>query len=473
VKQVPEDDRSVRGTAPGTAAPTDAQLLARFARRADEGAFAALVERHGPMVLRVCRQLLRQPADAEDAFQAVFLVLMRRAGEVRQAELLGNWLYGVALRVAARLRAREARRRSREGQAVAMAEVGAESPETQPDLPPLLHQELDRLPEKYRAPIVLCYLQGKTNVQASEALRCPLGTVKVRLARARALLRSRLARRGVALSAVLAAAGLAQNRATAAPPPRPLLRTTVQEALRFRPDGSRATPGRPARLAQEVLHGERQRRVWIVAAGIVLILLLVGVGGLLFRPQSQTPGDQAARSATERRADGAGPRDGRADAAPRDRPADGAAPRDRPADGAAPRERPADGADRKDPVPGPPPPGDAEKIRGRWRMKSYSVNGGKDTGARELWIFGDDNKARVKIPGAREVTGPYSLDLTKMPRQLTVIEGANNFRYVVAIYELKDDDLTISFSAMGGELPRDFSPAKGTILITFKREPPK
>ena len=178
----------------------DAQLLDRFASRRDEAAeiaFAALVERHGPMVLRVCREVLRDPHEAQDAFQATFLILARKSASIRRRDSLGPWLHGVALRVSACARSAAARRRTHERR---RAEI------TTPLLGPtdggeegaMLHEEIGRLPEKYRTPVVLCYLEGLTHDQAAQKLRWPVGTVRSRLSGARERLRSRLVRRGVA-----------------------------------------------------------------------------------------------------------------------------------------------------------------------------------------------------------------------------------------------------------------------------------
>src|SRR5581483_2852609 len=176
---------------------TDRQLLERFAARRDEEAFAQLVRRHGPLVLGVCRQILRHEQDAEDAFQATFLVLARKAGSIRSAEALPNWLYGVANRLATRMKATARKRQTRE---VALVD----SPTPEPglggeldDLGPVLHEEIGRLPDKYRIPFVLCYLDGMTNEEAARQLGCPPGTVFSRLARAREGLRARLRRRGL------------------------------------------------------------------------------------------------------------------------------------------------------------------------------------------------------------------------------------------------------------------------------------
>src|SRR5262249_42961899 len=142
---------------------TDGQLLECFLTRRDEAAFAALVRRHGPMVLGVCRRMLHNPHDAEDAFQATFPVLGRKAATIARRELLGNWLYGVAYRTALDARAAAARRRVREKQVSEMPEPEASASEdVWRDLRPLLDEELSRLPDKYRVPVVLCDLEGRT-----------------------------------------------------------------------------------------------------------------------------------------------------------------------------------------------------------------------------------------------------------------------------------------------------------------------
>ncbi len=206
----------------------DAELLARFVRQRDEAAFEALVHRHGPMVWSVCRRLLTRTEDAEDAFQAAFVVLLRRAGSIRDGSLLGNWLYGVAYRVAVRARARAARRAAREQQG-RRTEPAATATETTTDWQQLLHDEVFRLPEKYRRPIVMCYLNGQTNEEAAAALGWPVGTVKGRLSRARELLRVRLARRGVCLAGAALTGTLSAARLDGAVP-RQLLESTLTGA---------------------------------------------------------------------------------------------------------------------------------------------------------------------------------------------------------------------------------------------------
>jgi RNA polymerase sigma factor (sigma-70 family) len=215
--------------APANQELTDKELLESFVACRDEAAFAALVQRHGPLVWGVCRRVLHQDQDAEDAFQATFLVLSRKAGRIRWQADVGNWLYAVAMRTAMKAKSGASRRCAREGplQDMPVAEANGES--TWPELRPILDEELNRLPLKYRAPVVLHYFEGKTYAQAAQALGWPAGTVSTRLAQARHLLRGRLARRGVALSTGLLATALSENAATAMAPPA-LVDTTVKAA---------------------------------------------------------------------------------------------------------------------------------------------------------------------------------------------------------------------------------------------------
>jgi RNA polymerase sigma factor (sigma-70 family) len=204
-----------------------------------ERAFAALVQRHGAMVLSVCRQLLGDEHAAEDAFQATFLVLARKAGSIRRPELLGHWLYGVAVRTARKAKRLRARQHRREGQEVSMLSAeptGVETPNevrlSRREEAEALHQEVSRLPEKYRLPIVLCYLEGLTHAEAARRLRWPVGTFSVRLMRARDLLRARLSRRGLAPTASLLVVPVGSETASTAVPPE-LLEATVRSAVQL------------------------------------------------------------------------------------------------------------------------------------------------------------------------------------------------------------------------------------------------
>ncbi len=207
-------------TAPADGGELDAELLDRFVVSGDGSAFARLVERHGPVVLGVCRRVLHDYHDAEDAFQATFLVLARKARHIRQRHALAGWLYKVAYRLSVRLRASAERRRQADDH-LAWGELRL-----------VLDEELARLPEKYRAPLLLCCLAGRTRDEAAEQLGWTLGALKMRLERGRRLLRTRLARRGLTLSATLLAVMLAQH-ATASPLPVGLAMTAVKASLLF------------------------------------------------------------------------------------------------------------------------------------------------------------------------------------------------------------------------------------------------
>jgi RNA polymerase sigma factor (sigma-70 family) len=194
---------------------TEGQLLDRFVRDRDDTAFEAIVARHGAMVLGVCRANLRDPNDIDDAFQATFLVLVKKANSLHHRDLLGPWLHGVAHRVSRRARIDAAKRRDR-------LPTGPEpvAPAVPPDdfeLRHTLHDEVNRLPESYRAAVVLCYLEGRTHDEAALELGWPVGTVRGRLARARDLLRSRLTRRGLTLSTLTLTATLAEVSEAAVP----------------------------------------------------------------------------------------------------------------------------------------------------------------------------------------------------------------------------------------------------------------
>jgi RNA polymerase sigma factor (sigma-70 family) len=197
---------------------TDEQLLTDFISRRDEAALAVLVHRHAPMVWGVCRRVLRSHHDAEDAFQATFLVLVRKAALITSRELLANWLYGVAHQTAVKARATTGKRKVREKQVAEMPEPVVAEQDKWPDVQLLLDQELSRLPDKYRAVIVLCDLEDKSRKEAAQLLDLPEGTVGSRLARARVMLAKRLVQRGVVVSGGALATMLIENVASAGVP---------------------------------------------------------------------------------------------------------------------------------------------------------------------------------------------------------------------------------------------------------------
>jgi RNA polymerase sigma factor (sigma-70 family) len=265
----------------GGCALTDAELLENFVARRDAASFEVLVWRHGAMVLALCNRVLRDAHEAEDAFQATFLVFARKATSIGRGEAVGCWLYKVAYRVALRLRAAAARRPAG-GEATddLLAPEPTDDAEWR-DLRPVLDDEISRLPEKYRAAFVLCYLEGRTNEEAAAQLGCPKGTILSRLSRGREWLRSRLARRGVALSATGLALTLSRNAASAASAalPAALARSTTGAAVPFAAGTAAAelVSAPVAALTHGVLHVMTMTSVKTAAAAL-LALAVVGTG---------------------------------------------------------------------------------------------------------------------------------------------------------------------------------------------------
>ena len=268
---------------------SDSSLLDRYLEADGPGAehaFSSLVERHGPMVLATCLDLLGDPHEAEDAFQATFLVLSRKAWSIGRRESVAAWLHGVARRVCRKARLGTSRRRARERRVAERAPSWAvdRAPD---DIGPILHEELGRLPESYRAPIVLCYLEGLTHEQAAARLGWPVGTVKGRMARARDLLRTRLARRGLAPAAVGALSSTIAARRSIAAVPKSLIDPTARVAAEFAAGSSGlagSVAARVACLSQGVLTSMR----WNAIAKTMLVALpaaalAVGVGAVSAR----------------------------------------------------------------------------------------------------------------------------------------------------------------------------------------------
>ncbi len=259
---------------------SDGDLLAAFIERRDEGAFEALMRRHGPMVLGVCRRVLGCRQDVEDAFQAVFLVLVRKASSIAPKDLVGNWLYGVAHQTAIRLRAQNLKRQNREKQTMATTPEPAAAPESGwNELRPMLDEELGRLPDRYRAVIVLCDVEGRTRKDAARHLRCPEGSVSSRLARARAMLSRRLARRGIALSGGTMSALIAKH--AAARIPHGLFISTLQCAVVPRAASMFACgyavgqiPQKASRIAQEMLGAMAVKKT--ILTGVLVSALILG-----------------------------------------------------------------------------------------------------------------------------------------------------------------------------------------------------
>ena len=419
----------------GDLAQTDGQLLERFARRRDEPAFAALLARHGPLVLGVCLRLLHDSQDAEDAFQAVFLALARKAGAIQRQALVGPWLYGVAWRVAVRLRGRTTRRREREDSGADLNALPARDAACS-DVRWVVHEEVQRLPDVYRSAVVLCCLEGKTNEEAARLLRRPVGTVKSRLTRARELLRTRLTRRGMALG------GATILAVTTAPASAALAGATIRAAVPFAAGEVVGVFGtaRAVALSKGVLHTMLLTKMKSAAALLLGVLLFGTVGGLAYRALAGEPGQ--------------GPK-----------PAAAAAEKAEPVDRPAPKE-------------------DQEAIQGTWRVASIAVNGKEwddEEGRRQktaVWtITADKMNVNIDEPRRHEKAHfTYTLDSKQTPKTLDVapwdVQAGVRGETIPEVYSLDGDTLRICNGvAPNRERPKEVGSKAGsqTALYTLKR----
>jgi RNA polymerase sigma factor (sigma-70 family) len=268
---------------------TDGQLLERFLAARDEDAFAALVRRHGPMVLAVCRRVLGDAHDAEDAFQATFLVLVRKAAGLPGRQLLGAWLHGVAYRTSLKARTMMARRRARERQATVRAAAECPNPEAAPDMLRLLDQELNRLPDKYRLPVILCELEGRTRKEVARQLAIPPGTLSSRLAHARKVLANRLSRRGVALAGGALAFPLSAK--AAAPVPASLVLATTKAATALAAGQAAGISTTIILLTEGVLKTMFLSKLKAATIALVVAATL-GMGGIAYRSASAQEGQR-------------------------------------------------------------------------------------------------------------------------------------------------------------------------------------
>jgi RNA polymerase sigma-70 factor (ECF subfamily) len=413
----------------------DQELLEAFAVRGEEGAFTALVHRHDAMVLGVCRRVLNDWHDAEDAFQATFVVLARKAGAIRKQASLASWLYGVANRVSMKARVRLARCRQREREAAQpLASAAAQS--AWQELRPVLDEELGRLPDRYRAPLVLCYLEGKTRDEAAQELGWTLGMVKGRLERGRELLRGRLVRRGLTLSAALLVTSMAQTPAPAAGVAS-LVLVTVKAAMSIaagQAAASQAVSASVAGLVEGVMKTMLITRLKVAAAILLTMGLVSGSASWLVQQALADKDDQAEPRAV-----------------------------------AAPRQAPRDAAK---------PAKDEEAIQGAWYPTKGEFNGQpapeEDLDAMRFAVKGD--RITLEVAGEKKEI-VFKLDATKKPKTMSVtLMDGNEGKNAIWIYELKDKQLTICGSEKADDpAPVEFSaPAKSQkFLIVLGRDKPK
>ncbi len=402
---------------------SDGALVERFLRRRDESAFAVLVERHGPMVLGVCRSVLRDEHEAHDAFQATFLVLVGRARGLWVRDSVGPWLHGVAWRVASRARAASARRLRHERRAALMADrpVGSVEGEAGRDESrALLHEEIGRLPERFRAAVVLCDLEGMTADQAAVRLGAPVGTVRSRLARGRDRLKARLIRRGVAPSAVAAvAAGTASASLVV---PAGLAEATIRAAV-----GLAAAGTVPVRLAwlMKIRWGKEALMFKGLAATGIVIGLVAGAGGLAAQGPAGVP----------TREKGVG------EAKPK--PVAAAVGKEEMARGTSPATTKAASPPTADPR------AERERLLGRWTVANVKLNG-VDTKESEYTMARfefDRGTGRIKIIGHPPSPFEYGIDPQAEPRAMRV--GRTKTRPAVQVwwlYRWEGDHLVLAFN---------------------------
>ncbi len=395
---------------------SDGRLLEQFRTQRDEAAFAALVERHGPMVLAVCRRVLRHTHDAEDAFQATFLVLARKARDVGKEASVGSWLYKVAYRLALRARDDAARRLAREARAARPDDVPADETHVWRELEPLLDEEVSRLPEKYRTPFVLCYLQGKTYDEIAQELVCPKGTVSIRLTRARQRLRDRLVRRGVVLSAAVLAGAAATGPALAAVP-GPLWQTTLRAAALFAANKTAATRLLAAR-ASALAEGELRSMWWSKTKVVALVLVCCGLlGAGILTTFSRGADDQAAQKKAA-----------------------------------------------------------VDKLEGTWRIVRHEDGLGNppEELLKGMKLVVTATKVQLVQNGKVHYEAGYRIDPSKMPKEIDLIEKENDRELShLGIYEIKGDTLRICKSHPPGARPTAFAVKQGEhwpLLLEFKRE---
>ncbi len=418
---------------------SDGELLGCFIERRDETSLAALVQRHGPMVWGVCRRLLSHH-DAEDAFQATFLVLVRKAASVAPREMVGNFLYGVAHRTALQARRTAARRRAREVQMTVMPDAEAVPEDRWPDVQPLLDEELSRLPDIYRAVIVLCDLEGRTHKEVARQLGCPEGTVAGRLARARTMLAKRLAQRGVTLSGGALAAVLAQNVASAVVP-LSLVSNTIGAAAGVAA-GQAAAAGvisvEVAALTEWVLKAMLMSKLKILAV-LVVTLCILGTGAGVLTHRTVAAGVQEAK------------------------------------------KEPAPKTEVKAPVPKPKPKEDKEMLQGTWHVVAAEAGGkhqANETSKDQIWVFTRD-KLVIKYADKSSLEMTYEIDPKQKPKAIDLSptdEREKGYTFK-GIYELDGDRLKVYYSrnvAPDAERPARFDPEgedRGIRSFVLKRAP--
>jgi RNA polymerase sigma factor (sigma-70 family) len=433
---------------------SDGQLLAQFIGQRDERAFEALLKRHGPMVRGVCLRMLGNSHDADDAFQATFLILVHKAGSLKSRELVGNWLYGVAYNTALAARAKNSRRRSNEKQVIKMPEPAVTPPDDWSELRPLLDQQLSRLSAVYREAIVLCDLGGMTRKEVARNLGIPEGTMSSRLSTARRQLAERLRRHGLTLLGGSVATILSQN-AVSAYVPTSLVASTIKAASTVAAGSTTAgaVTANVVALTEGVLQTMFLTKVKTVTAVVLGFLLATGVVLVGHALAAQVLAqDQTAVTSIQ---NGGNPLPA-ALAAGGDQPKGG---KDiKKADDAKPKEK-----------------SDLDKFQGTWDVTGYERNGEKFP-VTAITFTGDNMKryAAVGDPLPSRPEWTIKLDPSKKPKAVdaTVLTGPLKGKTRLGIYQIEGDELKLCLPRPDvKERPTEFKATEGSQLelITLKR----
>jgi RNA polymerase sigma factor (sigma-70 family) len=422
---------------------TDGQLLECFVTRRDEVAFAALVRRHGPMVWSVCGRVLRDLHDAEDAFQATFLVLVRRAGSVVPREKVANWLYGVAYQTARKARAAAARKLAREKRVADVPEPSLPDSETCADLWLVLDRELSHLPDKYRSAILYCDLEGKTRKEAAGQFGVPEGTLSGWLSRGRTLLAKRLARRGLLLSSGVLAAGLTRTASAAgvsAVVPRAVIEAATGAVARQETAGSVSSAVESlTKRVMRTMFLHKLKRIALAAA----VLGAIGLGGGFLSRDLATAQQEK--------------------------------PSERHAAGTPAGREPAKADRYLEAV-----KKDLAALQGEWELVSFVGYGTNldlpaDRAKRTLVIAG--NEATLFV-GPQEIRMTWLIDPTRQIKALDICyekskAGDSPFegKVAAAVYEIDGDTLTECSEDPGNQRPEGFHSPRGThrSLMVYKR----
>ena len=427
---------------------TDGQLLERFLVMHEEAAFEVLLRRHGPMVQGVCRRILCHVQDVEDAFQATFLVLIRKGPSLLPRHTLGNWLYGVAYHTALKARAAGWKRRAKEKQAAAMSRPQTSMEDRENDLLPLLDRELERLPDKYREAVVLCELEGKTREEAAQQLGVPVGTLSGRLTTARRMLAQRLRRRGLTLSGAALATVLAPDVASACVPPA-LISSTLKAAAALAT--GQATVAVVSSEVAALMHGTLKSmllaKLKLTTAVLLTVATLGGsAGGFAYHLTSQAA---------------AQPEENASSLQPDTRIAESPIaelPQEQPKKAAP---KPDDKADTIQ--------ADKRSLQGGWLPVKAVINGrptdpNNKKIRRSTLIFNEDEAALW------DAKGSYTLDPTRKPKHLDIVLNIKGHKEPIkAIYDFDDDRLLVSWID-GHERPPDFDIGKNKgVFIVYEK----